>query len=345
MAVAEERYRQSAGDTKSLRVGYTVTGATSEDDALLATYKAAPPAMPMQSGSYWNSANRNQWRWRWDIGVEEVRLPNASRNVANATYFTFVTYQQRAVCPILTYDFSTQDVEIYEGISRREFPRTGNGTYDDYIGINQDAPQGGQLSVRGTNKRAGVGRINIIWQPLEGTQPDGTAVPWVPFLIDPEYQRRCLDMLVKVNSTTFLSAWNPGEVLMIGFTARPINQWLGTWEFNYSFEIRQNALSRTIDGITVTDIKGWEYVWGLRDKTVKHQTGGTENKKTLVDQYSHIFVEQIYEEADFNHLFYNGAGANMVKSCPNFGALLDQLPIDSSGFAFPPVPPEWPSTP
>lgn len=322
MASVEERYRTIQGDMHSMRVGYIVTGATSEEDAIDETLLVAPLSSRAKTQTDWmTSANRNRQLWRWNVGIEEISLQDESRRYGEGDFFTYVTYQHRAICPIPQFDGSTESQRVYEGLNgRRAFTRKGlqGRRLPDsaYVGIETQFTNG-VLDVRGTDKLFPGGRINLIWQPLTSVELSSTNAQVGTYLNpDASYVRKCMSRIGTVNSQPFMQMFNTGELLMVSFNGRQIDQRLAVWEFTYGFEFRPNRAKVDVNDISLEYVEGWQHVWGPRAKVpIKSEDGKVES---VVSQYDQLLVENLYEKTNFYELFQDENGNNLINKCPYF---------------------------
>jgi hypothetical protein len=340
MAV-EELYKSSTGTLTGCRIAYKVTAVQSEHDALVAALNVSPKYLPLSG-----EANPNKRMYRWDAQMEEIRLTDPLRVTANASFKVTIEYRQRAVCPKVVNNFATETETIYQGEGTPvTVVRDGQaGNMDSVYGINQES-QNGQLTVRGTTRRSPIGSVKVTWHPLTAIEATG------PYLsVDAVYLRRAHDQMRHVHkngwstaafNTRFLDTWNPGEAMLVGFNATRISETLGLYELTFDYEIRINKPTLTIDGLTLNNIEGHDYVWGERADAIGQTTSGAEQKKYLWQQYWFLRHEKIYPRADLNKLFYNQDGANMVTGCEYF--------TQTAGPNYPnwsaPTIPTWPTTP
>lgn len=87
-----------------------------------------------------------------------------------------------------------------------------------------------------------------------------------------------------------------GEVLFLGASGG--QRGYEDWEITFRFAASPNATGLTVGDITAIDKKGWEYLW------IRYEDA--ESEDALIKQPVGVYVEQVYEEADFADL---GIGA------------------------------------
>jgi len=97
----------------------------------------------------------------------------------------------------------------------------------------------------------------------------------------------------KTNDATF-KGFAAGEVLFLG--ARGSTRSEDEWEITYSFAASQNLTGLTIGDVTGIDKKGWEYLWVL------YEDAEDTVAKALIKKPVAVYVEQIYDPADFSKL-------------------------------------------
>ena len=95
----------------------------------------------------------------------------------------------------------------------------------------------------------------------------------------------------KVNSGSF-KGFTPGEVLFLG--ASGAQRGSDDWEITFRFSASPNATGLVIGDITGINKKGWEYLW------VRY--ADAEDQNVLVKQPIAVYVERVYDEANFASL-------------------------------------------
>ncbi len=94
----------------------------------------------------------------------------------------------------------------------------------------------------------------------------------------------------KVNDAAFKGT-AAGECLFLGASGAKRGQ--GDWEIAFSFAASPNATGLTVGSIVGIDKKGWEYMW------VRYADGEDANAKAIVKKPVSVYIEKVYEEADF----------------------------------------------
>lgn len=97
----------------------------------------------------------------------------------------------------------------------------------------------------------------------------------------------------KTNDSPF-KGFAIGEVLFLG--ASGSQRGTADWRIDFSFKISENVTGKTIGDITGVDKPGHAYLWVLYEDV--EDTAA----KTLVRRPSAVYVEQVYESADFSGL-------------------------------------------
>jgi len=112
-------------------------------------------------------------------------------------------------------------------------------------------------------------------------------------VVTPTYRATLFALTGKVNNATFrgLAA---GECLFLGAAGTRRGQ--GDWEIMFRFAGSPNAENLRIGDITGINKKGWEYLW------VRYADSVDEDAKALVKKPVAVYVEKVYEEADFSEL-------------------------------------------
>lgn len=140
------------------------------------------------------------------------------------------------------------------------------------------------------------GAINVTVDAVEGTDItipvyNFTETHYIPSsLVTGAYKATLFALTGKVNNSTF-KGFAAGEVLFLGASGSV----RGTedWEITFRF-----AASPNMTGIVIGDInaakKGWEFLW------VRY--ADAEDADVLVKQPIAVYIEKVYEEADFSGL-------------------------------------------
>jgi len=94
----------------------------------------------------------------------------------------------------------------------------------------------------------------------------------------------------KVNSATW-KGYAAGEILFLGAAGSGrIDQPI---EITYKFAHSPNRADFTVGEITVTEKLGWDYMW------VRYEDEVDGDKKAVVRKPAAVYIEQVYEAADF----------------------------------------------
>lgn len=111
--------------------------------------------------------------------------------------------------------------------------------------------------------------------------------------VTPGYKGVLFALTGRTNSNVFRGL-QPGECLFLG--ASGAKRGVGDWELTYRFAASPNAANLQIGDIVVAAKKGWEYLWVLYEDTEDSTA------KMIVKQPKAVYVERVYDEADFSAL-------------------------------------------
>lgn len=112
--------------------------------------------------------------------------------------------------------------------------------------------------------------------------------------VSTNYKNTLADLTGRVNNSAFRG--NPaGTVLFLGAagTRRGIRS-TDLWEINFKFAVSPNKKNLTIEGITITEKEGWDYMWFRYEAEL---SGNSRIKKPVA-----AYVEEIYERRSFGAL-------------------------------------------
>jgi hypothetical protein len=100
----------------------------------------------------------------------------------------------------------------------------------------------------------------------------------------------------KVNGSSF-RGFNPGEVLFLGASGSWRDSRDDTpWEVTFHFAAQANRYNIRVGNMTGITKQGWDYMW-VRYKAEDHEGAGTRIKRPVG-----VYIEQVYEVADFSGL-------------------------------------------
>jgi len=201
-----------------------------------------------------------------------------------------------------SYHISHQGGGVWEVSVRYgkfESKETGQSTYSFDTGggtthITQSLQTVGSYASPGEDALDFKGAIGVSTESVDGTD---ITIPVFNFkethyipaaLVTPAYKVILFHMTGKVNAAPF-KGFAPGEVLFLG--ASGSQRGTEDWEITFSFAASPNVTDLTIGDITGIEKKGWEYLW------VRYQD--VEDENVLVKQPAAVYVEQVYEYADF----------------------------------------------
>jgi len=100
-------------------------------------------------------------------------------------------------------------------------------------------------------------------------------------------------MTGKVNKQSF-RGFAPGEVLFLG--AEGNKRGLDKWRITFHFAASPNLKNFQVGNITVREKRGWDFMWPWFGKEEDNSA------KAVVPRTKAIYVERIYDEADFSKL-------------------------------------------
>lgn len=225
-AVVKERFRTVRGGSNSREIGYRVTGAVSDNDALDATELTAPLVydnMPRET-----------------VQIEEVAWPNI--------WFTTAVYNRATRTPAASgaieysFDYSTATQKIIQSIATINRYVPAGGALTDFakaIAVDADGvPQGIDILVP-------VGSFELRYYPVNATVSDA-------------YKQTVRETVGKVNSASF-KGHPAGEVLFTGCSGSIRSG--ADWELSFRFNTIKNRTGVSIGTITGIAVKGWEVLW------------------------------------------------------------------------------------
>ena len=216
----------------------------------------------------------------YDTGTEQLSLRNIdiTERINPDSWRVTVHYLGKPET-IFQYDFATTTQHITQSLK----------TVSDFsAGWIPSAPDfKGAIGVDSDGNVSGVDKIQPI---LNWTETH--------YYSDTEFSDAVFEAILeangKVNNADFEGS-PAGSILFQGGTA--IQRESDLWEVAYKF-----SYSPPLDALTIGDIdgvskKGWEYLWIFYSKVSDSVSG------ILVQQPSAVYVEQVYEEADFSTIF------------------------------------------
>jgi len=288
-AIAVERRESREGSYTEQTLLYRITGAYGDDDDKQ-VFDAVADAAPMK--------HRGLKRVDEEIEIEPQ---------GNGLWFAEVPYKAQEVewkpgegeggsdeyrGPELSWDTTggTHHIEHSDNTTRAY--GSENLDFDGAIGVNN-----GQ-----------VAGVDVIVPKLEFTETHYLVNGRVTF----DYVNTLHSLTGTVNKAGF-RGFEAGEVLFMG--ARGTHPEPHYWAVEFQF-----AVSKTKRGITIGDCevgvkKGWQYLW-----VHYRETKDTDGKATVRPKPVAVFVEDVYEEADFTQLGI---------SQPTLGASLDPPEVET----------------
>lgn len=111
-------------------------------------------------------------------------------------------------------------------------------------------------------------------------------------VITPSYVQTLESLVATMNASTF-RIWSARELLLLGVSgAKRAQQPVG---LTFRFASSRTTANRTIGDITVTEKKGWDYLWVEYEKA-------DDGSGNLTTQPKAVHVERVYDEGDFSAL-------------------------------------------
>ncbi len=99
-----------------------------------------------------------------------------------------------------------------------------------------------------------------------------------------------------VNSGAF-RGFAAGEVLFLGASgSKSSRKKSASWEITFRFAVSANRSSLKVGDLTVSNKRGWDYLW------VSYKTAVAANGKSLVKKPSAVYVEKVYPDGNFGAL-------------------------------------------
>jgi len=110
------------------------------------------------------------------------------------------------------------------------------------------------------------------------------------------YKKAVAALTGTVNRSSF-RGFSAGEVLFLGASgSKRSKKASAAWEITFRFAVSANQSSVKVGDLTVSNKKGWNYLW------VRYADKVSENKKNMVKKPVAAYVEQVYPEGDFGNL-------------------------------------------
>lgn len=154
----------------------------------------------------------------------------------------------------------------------RRFPAQGSPDYKGAINVSGD-------QVNGLDVVSPVFNFTETW-----------TIPTV-WMTD-QYVATLYNLTGKVNDATF-RVFEAGECLFLGARADIARGDFRT-TVTFSFSARPNEASKTVGTISVTNKKGWEYLW------IQYENAKDNNN--LIKRPKYVYLDTIYPEGDFSLL-------------------------------------------
>lgn len=251
-------------DSQSVTAKYVVSGAADEA-AVRAAVVANVPAYPSTNSaltrrSYTISERVNDEGW-----IVDVTWTNPSSGGDG---------QEVGGDPAITFD-------------------TGGGTQT----ITQSLGTTSYAAV-GVNKPDFKGAINFDGERVNGAEITVPTFQWSEThrleSVTPAYFGILFAATGKINDDAF-RGFAAGEVLLLGVSGNRIKN--GEWDMTFRFSAQENKANVAIGDITVTEKRGWDFIWIRYKDSVD---AGAGNARIQVPNVA--YVEEVYEEYDFDNL-------------------------------------------
>lgn len=197
--------------------------------------------------------------------------------------------------------------DIWEGtvqFGRRKAPETGESVFQfDTSGGTQHITQSiqtvGRYAPPGKTAPDFYGAIGVTKDSVEGVD---IVVPAYAFseihylptsMVTQSYKLTLAALTGKVNNSSF-RGFAAGEVLFLGASGSKRGE--EAWEITFRFQATPNVTGLQVGNITGIAKKGNEYLW------VRYEDELDNAAKTLVKRPAAVYVERVYQYADFSLL-------------------------------------------
>lgn len=170
---------------------------------------------------------------------------------------------------------------------------TGGGT----IHVTQSLATLGSYAPPGKTAPSFQGAIGVSTDSVEGTDITSpiynfSETHYLPVAyVTGAYKATLFFLTGKVNAGGF-KGFAAGEVLFLGASGSQRGE--DDWEISFRFAASPNAMGLTIGPISGINKRGWDYLW------VRY--ADAEDQHVLVKQPLAVYVEKLYEEANFGLL-------------------------------------------
>jgi len=206
-----------------------------------------------------------------------------------------------------SYQIERIGEDIWEGtvqFGRRKAPETGESVFQFDTGggtqhITQSIQTVGRYAPPGKIAPDFYGAIGVTKDSVEGVD---IVVPAYAFseihylptsAVTQSYKCTLAALTGKVNNSSF-RGFAAGEVLFLGASGSKRGE--EDWEITFRFQATPNVTGLQVGNITGINKKGWEYLWVRYDDEVDNSA------RTLVKRPAAVYVEQVYQYADFSLL-------------------------------------------
>ncbi len=230
------------------------------------------------------------------------------------TFKAYVTYGQIPENPIETTDFTTQSQLAKKSLSTVAKNSDGDISlpedYNNPINVSQASQS--QATIKGTQIKLPVSRYKFVWRtPLTYVPANDIIIPW----ISDTYREAILsDVVGKVNKAPWMG-YDTGMLLCTGMTETLVDQRTGRYDLKFEFDVSKEAEVDYGLGTDVT-VPPHHFVWFGETVQKMPDSGGKKQKPTTV--ISDVYVEKIYEEADFKVIFARDANLDNPSEVANF---------------------------
>ncbi len=114
--------------------------------------------------------------------------------------------------------------------------------------------------------------------------------------VSTSYKKAVAALTGTVNRSSF-RGFSAGEVLFLGASgSKRSKKSSAPWEITFRFAVSANQSSVKVGDLTVSNKKGWDYLW------VRYADKVADNKKNMIKKPIAAYVEQVYPEGDFGNL-------------------------------------------
>lgn len=214
------------------------------------------------------------------LPIQSMEVEGINEFIYYGTVVWAFTPPQNEGDQALSFDTGGGRTKITQSLGTTSYAATGTApNFEGAIGVTKDGVEG----------------IEILVPALSFTITQRFA----PGFVTNAYIKLLATLTGCVNGGAFRGC-DPGEVLFEGATGTQANS-QAWWDISFKFSAQQNASTTngnalTVGTITNIDKNGFQYLW------VRYQDVDDTTAKALVKQPLAVYVETVYNSADFSQL-------------------------------------------